>query len=143
MTCKRCKRSYEPDARGACPHCGEPQARAASGIMKTSAILIAAGRSHRVYRSVDDVPPKLRRKLIQSTNGVSAGTILIADRKGRQQLARALRKISADSRPSALRHLLESVPAPPRLSGRALRWTGLLLAALCLALVCLMFTRRW
>jgi hypothetical protein len=143
MTCKRCKRHYDGDARADCPHCGEPRPRKTSGVIKTSSILIAAGGPHRVYRSVEDVPPKLRRKLIQSTNSLTAGTILIADRKGRQQLSRALRKLSATPQPSLLRNLLGDRPAPVRLSGRALRWVGLLLAALCLAFVWLVFTQKW
>jgi hypothetical protein len=43
-----------------------------------------------VYRSVDDVPLELRRKLIETTRGVNSATILIADKRGREELVRAL-----------------------------------------------------
>lgn len=58
------------------------------GTIRTSAILIAAGRSFSVYRKLDDVPPGLRSKLVKSTAGANAGTVLIADRRGAQELMR-------------------------------------------------------
>lgn len=65
--------------------------------IKTSTIFISVGERTRVYRSVDDVPPKLRRKLTESTNGLNSATILIADRNGREELMKAIQ-----GRPSAL-----------------------------------------
>lgn len=59
--------------------------------LRTSTIFIAAGDKTKVYRNLKDVPPKLRRKLVQSTSGANSATILIADRRGRQELARAVR----------------------------------------------------
>jgi hypothetical protein len=59
------------------------------GTVKTSAILIADGRRTAFYRSVEDVPPALRRKLAESTAGSNAATVLIADRRGAQELLRA------------------------------------------------------
>lgn len=58
--------------------------------IKSSTIFIAVGSKTKVYRSVDDVPPKLRRRLKESTNGINAATILIADRKGREEIVRAI-----------------------------------------------------
>ncbi len=58
---------------------------------KTSTIFIARGERTHVYRSVEEIPPALRRKLQQTTRGINSGTILIADRRGRQELLRALR----------------------------------------------------
>jgi len=43
-----------------------------------------------VYRSVEEIPPALRRKLLQSTRGMHSATILIADKRGREELVRAL-----------------------------------------------------
>ncbi len=43
-----------------------------------------------MYRSVEEIPPVLRRKLHQTTRGLNSGTILIADRRGREELLRAL-----------------------------------------------------
>ena len=65
--------------------------------LKTSTIFISVGEKTRVYRSVDDVPPKLRRKLSESTNGLNSATILIADRNGREELMKAIQ-----GRPSQL-----------------------------------------
>ena len=66
--------------------------------IKTSTIFIAAGRKTRVYRSVDDIPPGLRRKLEESTTGVNAATILIADRRGREEIVKALRERTPEPR---------------------------------------------
>jgi hypothetical protein len=57
--------------------------------IKTSAILISSGQRTSVYRSVDEVPPELRDKLAQSTSGENARTVLMADRRGAQELLRA------------------------------------------------------
>ena|SRR5947209_744467 len=57
---------------------------------RSSTIFIATGEETRVYRSVEDVPPPLRRKLVESTRGLNSATILIADKRGREELVRAL-----------------------------------------------------
>jgi hypothetical protein len=69
--------------------------------MKTSAVLIAAGGDPQVYRSVAEVPVSLRKTLQDSTNGVNAATILIADRRGKEEIARALDRVAEDSVPCA------------------------------------------
>ena len=70
--------------------------------LKKSTIFISVGDKTRIYHSVDQVPPALRKKLEQSTNGLNSATILIADRRGRQELARAIRGLPAAVRaPSA------------------------------------------
>ncbi len=66
--------------------------------VKTSTIFIAVVEKTEVYRSVQDIPPHLRRKLEESTNGINAATILIADRRGREEIVRALQGM-----PSTLR----------------------------------------
>jgi hypothetical protein len=71
--------------------------------VKTSTIFIAKGGRTRVYHSVDEVPAKLRRQLEESTNGFNSATILIADRKGREEIVRALNGL-----PSGLRSRLAS-----------------------------------
>jgi len=53
--------------------------------LKSSTIFISVGNKTEVYRSVEDVPPALRKKLDQSTNGINSATILIADRKGKEE----------------------------------------------------------
>ena len=59
--------------------------------LKSSTIFISVGDKTRVYRSVEDVPGPLRKKLEQSTNGIHSATILIADRRGREEILRAIR----------------------------------------------------
>jgi len=71
--------------------------------VKSSTIFISVGNKTEVYRSVDEVPPSLRKKLEQSTNGINSATILIADRKGKEEIVRAIRGL-----PSSLRSRLTS-----------------------------------
>jgi len=47
-----------------------------------------------VYRSVEEIPPSLRTKLLKSTNNPNSRTILIADRRGRKEIAQAMRQLS-------------------------------------------------
>jgi hypothetical protein len=63
---------------------------------RSSTIFIATGAETRVYRSVEDVPPALRRKLVESTRGMNSATILIADKRGREELVRALQGRASD-----------------------------------------------
>ena len=66
--------------------------------VKTSTIFIAKGSRTHVYRSVSEVPPRLRKELEESTNSFNSATILIADRRGREEIVRAL-----NGMPSSLR----------------------------------------
>src|ERR1700722_13577590 len=66
--------------------------------VKTSTIFISVGNKTEVYRSVADVPPQLRKKLEQSTNGINSATILIADRKGKEEIVRAIRGLPSNLR---------------------------------------------
>jgi hypothetical protein len=58
--------------------------------VKSSTIFISIGDRTKIYRSVDDVPPALRKRLEQSTSGINSATILIADRNGRDELVRSI-----------------------------------------------------
>jgi hypothetical protein len=62
-----------------------------SGVMKTSAVLVACGDSRSVYSSLREVPEPLRQQVIESTSGRNSGTILIADRRGKEEIERAAR----------------------------------------------------
>lgn len=66
--------------------------------LKTSTIFIAKGDTTKVYNSLAEVPQALRKELEESTNGFNSATILIADRRGREEVRRALKGM-----PSALR----------------------------------------
>src|SRR5580658_8131589 len=71
--------------------------------VKTSTIFIAKGGKTQVYHSVNEVPPRLRKELEESTNSFNSATILIADRRGREEILRALNGL-----PSGLRTRLAS-----------------------------------
>ena len=71
--------------------------------LKTSTIFIAKGGETRVYRSVAEIPQALRQQLEECTNGFNSATILIADRRGREEIRRAL-----SGMPSTLRTRLSS-----------------------------------
>jgi hypothetical protein len=74
---------------------------------RTSTIFIATSERTQVYRSVEDVPLVLRRKLLECTRGLNSATILIADKQGREELVRALQ-----GRPSEVQcRLVENIRA--------------------------------
>jgi hypothetical protein len=60
------------------------------GTIQTSAVFVGVGKTTRVYKSVDDVPPDLRKRLEQTTSGSNSISILIADERGREEIARAI-----------------------------------------------------
>ena len=60
--------------------------------VRTSVILVAVDSRLEAYSSLEDLPAELREKLVESTSGDDAATILIADRKGRDEMLRSLRK---------------------------------------------------
>jgi hypothetical protein len=91
MNCSRCGKRFSSRA-SRCPHCGTA-ANQEAGVFQTSTVLISAGGNDVVYRSVDEVPPALRSRLMKSTNGANSATILIADRRGREEIARAVRSL--------------------------------------------------
>jgi len=100
-----------------CPHCGAPDA-GSPGLFQTSTVLISSGGADLVFRSVDEVPKPLRNKLLKSTNGRYSETLLIANRRGRRQVAKAVYTLPG----SGERRLLMSwtgrrpAVAPPRVT---------------------------
>jgi len=104
---------------------------------KSSTIFVATGEGTSVYRSMKEIPLPLRRKLRESMQGMHSATILIADKRGREELIRA-----SQGQPSSVRCRLvdaqrnqqqKEPPAPeekpkPRLPLGTLRsWLELLL----------------
>ena len=55
--------------------------------------MIGKGGKPSVYRSVEDVPEPLRGELLESTRGINAHTVVIADQRGRQEMARVLKNL--------------------------------------------------
>jgi hypothetical protein len=90
--------------------------------IKTSTIFVSVGDKTQVYRSVDQVPPPLRRKLEMSTHSLNSATILIADRNGREELTRSLRGL-----PSPIRtRLAASLGVSPDAAGSGMpKWPAL------------------
>ena len=144
MTCPRCRKKFD-DAEVRCPHCGETNA-AASGMFQTSTVLISTFGADLVFRSVDEVPARLRTRLLKSTNGSNSATILIADRRGRKEIAKAMRSIPGP----AQRRLIQSILGPA-VASTALAWLTpgrrrailAVLLFLTLALIAVVFTHKW
>jgi class 3 adenylate cyclase len=115
-------------------------------MFHTSSVLISAAGADMVYRSVDEVPPRLRSRLLKSTNGANSATILIADRRGRKEIARAMRKLPGP----AQRRLMQSVLGAEA-SSNLLEWLTparrrailALIALLVVALIAFVFTHHW
>jgi hypothetical protein len=90
---------------------------------RSSTIFIATGEATRVYRSVREVPPELRRRLEKSTTGTNSATILIADKRGREELVRALQGLPSEVQ-SRLANTLRTTRKRKASEARALprRW---------------------
>jgi len=56
-------------------------------------VLISSGGADMVYRTVEEVPRGLRTRLLKSTSGGNSGIILIADRRGRKEIAKVVGKL--------------------------------------------------
>ena len=145
MNCARCGKKFDPAENPVCPFCGAGYTASKSGVMKSSTILISAGETDAVYRSVKEVPAPLRRKLLKSTNGLNSATILIADRRGREEIARAIQNLPSSLQRRFLtpfREEPEGVRAwllrPPVKA--AIAW---LLGAGSVLLIWLVFTHKW
>jgi hypothetical protein len=85
--------------------------------VKTSTIFIAKGGRTRVYRSVQEVPQRLRKQLEDSTNGFNSATILIADRRGREELLRALKGMPSGLRTRVASSMQPQAPERPPAPG--------------------------
>jgi hypothetical protein len=107
------------------------------GTVKTSTILIAAGRRLRIFHTIAEVPPALRRKLVRSTSGANAGTVLIADRRGARELLRANLNGLLERQPEPSPGLVPLVRDDLLLLLRvaALHWRGLCGAGLLIGLL--------
>jgi len=150
MTCPRCSAPFDPGAE-ACPQCGVQLTRSVSGVMKTSAVMIAAGEEQGFYHSVQDVPEPLRTQLIEITNSANAGTIVIADRAGKEQLTQVIaRRDSARERPTTgnepdgnIRGPNPRFPLPFRPPYTWIQWAAVALLLLACTIIAAVFATRW
>jgi hypothetical protein len=138
MKCKRCRKPVgEEEPR--CPHCGEPNPQS-TRLYQTSTVLISAGENDLVYRSVEEVPVRLRTKLLKFTNGRNSATILIADRRGRREIAKAMRNL-----PGPVHRRLAGTAAPEAPGWLTARCKAAIIAAIILltvALISAVFLRQ-
>jgi hypothetical protein len=158
MTCPRChselSHSRVENRDGACPECGVRLLRNISGVMKTSAVMIAAQGERGFYRSVQDVPEPLRTQLIETTTSPNSGIIVIADRAGKEQLTQVMaRREAGREAAEPARNLREAAlsdsPAVPRLAGEAaarlpwLAWAGFVVVLVLALIVFEVFRTDW
>jgi hypothetical protein len=153
MTCPKCHSELETEG-GVCPECGIRLLRNVSGVMKTSAVMIAARGERGFYHSVHDVPEPLRTQLLETTGSRNAGTIVIADRAGKEQLTQAMSRreskggASGDAagNPNDAKQPGVQVPEPPEARRRPriqwIAWAGLALVLMAAAVVAALFYLR-
>jgi hypothetical protein len=159
MTCPRCHSEFET-AESVCPECGVRLLRNISGVMKTSAVMIAAQGERGFYRSVQDVPEPLRTQLIETTNSSNSGIIVIADRAGKEQLTQVMARREAgregtgregiDATPFGSRDTAASnAGQAPRVAGEGvtrlpwLAWAGFVVVLVLAAILFEIFRNDW
>ncbi len=79
------------------------------GTIKTSAIYVATDEGTSVYRTLQEVPPSLRRKVAELAFRPDTRTLLIADRRGLREFLRARR-----ARVERIRQAAEAAAVPPK-----------------------------
>jgi hypothetical protein len=149
MTCPKCHSAFDR-SDGVCPECGVRLLRNVSGVMKTSAVMIAARGERGFYRSVQDVPEPLRTQLIETTSSRNSGIIVIADRAGKEQLTQVMarreargegaRIAGADSEGDAA----EDTAAPGSIARLPwLAWAGFVFVLVLAAILFAVFRTDW
>ena len=131
---------------GPLPALRRAESASRSGVFQTSTVLISAGGADLVYRSVEEVPARLRSRLLKSTNGSNSATILIADRRGRREIAKAMRNLPGPAQRRLMHSILrEETPAGPLDWLTPVRKRGIMAVVvfLALALIAIMFLFRW
>jgi hypothetical protein len=149
MTCPKCFAEFDK-AAATCPQCGLGLYHSVSGIIKTSIVMISTRGEESFYQSVQDVPEPLRGQLMESTRSDNSGTIVIADRAGKEQLTQVLaRRDSMREKPAdaELPEMDEIDETPVAASGLRryswLAWTGFLLVLASAAAISAFFGLRW
>jgi hypothetical protein len=68
-----------------------------TSTFKTSTIFVATGKRTRVFQSMDDVPRSLRKRMTDNLSGPNTRTLIVADRRGREYLLKALQRVTNGS----------------------------------------------
>ncbi len=120
--------------------------------------MIAARGERGFYNSVKDVPEPLRTQLLETTASRNSGTIVIADRAGKEQLTQAMarREASRDKREPTRDGIAQTPPgasldeatpetSSPRglLRAHWLAWAGVILVLMLAAIVSAFFYLHW
>ena len=148
MTCPRCHSEFD-NTDPVCPECGVRLLRNVSGVMKTSAVMIAAHGERGFYRSVQDVPEPLRTQLIETTTSQNSGIIVIADRAGKEQLTQVMarREAGREGTQPTEYHSREAAVEDSRLSAIArlpwLAWAGFVAVLVLAAILFAVFRTDW
>lgn len=131
MTCPRC--NGEVGNAAVCSRCGMQFVRQVAGFIRTSAVIISTREDDVFYSSLHEVPAALRLKLEAATHSANSGTILIADKAGRERIL--TRTVKMDCEP-----LLSPPPVPvDDSSARWVLWAGLGLLGLALLIILLVW----
>jgi hypothetical protein len=147
MTCPRCFAEFKAGP-GKCPECGVQFVHNISGVVKTSAVMIAAAGERGFYRSVQEVPEPLRTKLLASTTSVNSGTIVIADRAGKEKITHIVGRREAAARERTVKAPVR-IAAPKKWPARMLDvsflgisgifWVGIVLLLIASGLIVAVF----
>jgi hypothetical protein len=99
-----------------------------------------------MYRSMEEVPDLLRTKLLKSTNSPNSATILIADRRGRKEIAKVMRSLPGAGSRGVLHSLLSGEspsPAQVWLTPKRKKLLLVLIVLLVLVFVAIAFHPAW
>lgn len=143
MNCPKCHSEFD-NAEGVCPECGVRLLRNVSGVMKTSAVMIATRTERGFYHSVQEVPEPLRTQLLETTTSPNSGIIIIADRAGKEQLTQVMarREAAHAEKPQApVAKLRTPAAEPDRLA--PLAWAGFVLILVLAAILFAVFRIDW
>ena len=150
MICPRCFAELEKTPV-ACPECGINLHHSVSGIVKTSVVMISSRGEDSFYQSLQEVPEPLRKQLMESTTSENSGTIVIADRAGKEQLTQLLSRRENPAPHPAMPEPLESAlpemelapPSPVARNFTWIAWAGFLVVLIAAALISIFFGLRW
>ena len=76
--------------------------------LRCATVYVAEGEDTLIYRSLDEMPPRVRRRVLSGSHSAGVATIFIANRGGREELARRLRGL-----PSRIKTRVEATVDTP------------------------------